>query len=113
MNKTLTPMPQKDFELTVKNVVAACKDINKLNKRGYNFLYLCSGFIAHYNIHGFKDYYSQYSLKRDLFKNKMWNQWGNFGVGESNAAYYHQKRDIYNAILEKFDKTTKSSIIKQ
>jgi len=33
-------------------------DIELLNERGYNFLYLMSGFIAHYNLYGFQGHYS-------------------------------------------------------
>lgn len=40
------------------------KDINKLNKTGYNHLYLLSGFIAHYDINGFKYHYQDL---RNLF----------------------------------------------
>ena len=33
------------------------KDINRMNKELYNFLNLYCGFIAHYDINGFKDAY--------------------------------------------------------
>lgn len=39
------------------------KDISELNRSGYNFLYLMSGFIAHYNLNGFQ---RNYSDLRDL-----------------------------------------------
>lgn len=92
-------MTQKEFDLTVKNIVAACKNIEKLNSRGYNFLYLCSGFIAHYNINGFKDYYSQESLVDALIRNKECNQWVNFSKSDKNYDYYMQKREVYNRAL--------------
>jgi len=98
----MTPMTQRDKVLTSKNVLAACKDITKLNKRGYDFLYLASGFIAHYNIDGFKAYYSEHSLQADIERNAKANQWNNFRNGESNADYYHAKRDCYNMILGGF-----------
>lgn len=95
----MTPMTQREKELTSKNVLAACKDITKLNKRGYNFLYLASGFIAHYDINGFIAYYSEHSLQQDIERNAKANQWNNFRKGERDADYYHAKRDCYNMIL--------------
>jgi hypothetical protein len=89
----------KTQALIIKNVLAACGNIEKLNKRGYNFLYLCSGFIAHYNIENFKEYYRDHSLVADLEANYEQNQWRNYREGERFASYYHSKRDIYNAIL--------------
>ena len=89
----------KTQALIIKNVLAACGNIEKLNKRGYDFLYQASGFIAHYDINGFKAYYSEHSLAKDIEENYRQNQWRNFRAGEPMAEYYHSKRDIYNAIL--------------
>ena len=89
----------KTQALIIKNVLAACGNIEKLNKRGYDFLYLCSGFIAHYDLEGFKDYYRDHSLVADLEANYLQNQWRNYRTGERFAEYYHSKREIYNAIL--------------
>lgn len=96
----------KDRELTIKNVLAACTDINKLNKRGYNFLYLASGFIAHYNLAGFKAYYTKEGLpfdsdlKTDILANKSNNQYNNFNPSDKDFNYYMSKKAIYNAICE-------------
>jgi hypothetical protein len=95
----MTPLTQREKELITKNVLAACRDITKLNKRGYDFLYLASGFIAHYNLQGFIAYYSEHSLKADIERNAKANQWTNFRQGERDADYYHAKRDCYNMIL--------------
>ena len=89
----------KTQALIIKNIVAACGNIEKLNKRGYDFLNGCSGFIAHYDLEGFKDYYRDNSLVSDLEANYAQNQWRNYREGERFADYYHSKRDIYNAIL--------------
>ena len=97
--------PLTDIQQTriVNNVIAACRDINKLNKTGYDFLYLASGFIAHYDIHGFKAHYAERgSLQADIEANARFNQWHNFRKGERDAEYYHSKRDTYNAILGRF-----------
>lgn len=91
-------MTEKEMELTIKNIVSACKNVEKLNNRGYSFLYLCSGFIAHYNLTGFKYYYSNESLTTHLLRNKDQNQWTNFRTGESDFDYYMQKKEIYNKV---------------
>ena len=98
----MTPLTQREKELISKNVLAACKDINKLNKRGYDFLYQASGFIAHYNLAGFKAYYSEHSLKDDIERNYKQNQWRNFRPCERDYDYYMAKRDCYNMILGGF-----------
>jgi len=95
----MTPLTQRQKELIAKNVLAACKDIEKLNKTGYDFLYQACGFIAHYNLNGFKAYYSDGSLQDDIEANARMNQWNNFRAGERDAEYYHSKRDCYNMIL--------------
>jgi len=89
----------KQQQLIVSNVIKACGDIEKLNSTGYKFLYLCSGFIAHYNIDGFKAYYSEHSLIDDIEKNASFNQWKNFGPNDKDYEYYMTKRAVYNAIL--------------
>jgi hypothetical protein len=91
-------MTPKDQELTVKNLVAACKNIERLNGRGYGFIYLASGFIAHYNLEGFKGEYTGATLKRAILANQRFNQWSNFRPGERDYDYYMAKKHIYNAV---------------
>jgi hypothetical protein len=96
-----TPQQQKNI---VNNLVAACRDIKKLNKTGYGFIYLASGFIAHYNLNGFIDYYTHESnLRNAILSNQRNNQWANFSPSDKNYAYYMSKRDIYNAVCEKIN----------
>lgn len=96
----LTPTQQANI---VRNIIAACKNIDKLNRTGYQFINLASGFIAHYDLEGFKAYYSEPgSLQRDIEANARANQWNNFRAGEKDAEYYHSKRDVYNKILGHF-----------
>lgn len=83
----------------VNNVVLACSDIEKLNKQAYAFLNLCSGFIAHYDLNGFKAYYSDHSLELDLADNANANQWKNFTPADQYYEYMMQKRETYNMIL--------------
>ena len=97
MLKPITPRQQ---DAIVKNVIAACNNISKLNKAGYNFLYLASGFIAHYDIEGFKSYYdTDGDLIQDLYQFAPMNQWSNFRVGERNYDYYMSRKQVYNKIM--------------
>ena len=97
---SLKPITQRQQDTIVKNVIAACKDISKLNKAGYNFLYLCSGFIAHYDIAGFKAYYdTDGDLIQDLYQFERINQWHNFQVGQRNYDYYMSRKQTYNKIM--------------
>lgn len=95
----MTPLTQRQKELITANVLAACKDITKLNKTGYGFINLASGFIAHYSLQGFIAHYSEHSLEDNIARNAGNNQWTNFRKGENAADYYHSKRDCYNMIL--------------
>lgn len=95
-------LTERQITRIVNNVtkVIQLNDIELLSKSSYNFLYLCSGFIAHYNLYGFRDYYRNVDdLLSELIEFQPMNQWNNFRPGEQNADYYHQKRDIYNRIV--------------
>lgn len=94
-------IPLKDQELIVNNVIKACSDISKLNSRGYKYLYLCSGFIAHYNIDGFKSYYATTNLAIDILNNKEWNRYENFSENDKNYHYYKSKAQVYKKIVDK------------
>ena len=93
-------LTERQKTLIVNNVVKAVKNINNLNKSGYNFLYLASGFIAHYDMHGFISEYSDRSLKHDIVSYAGQNQWKNFRPGERDYDYYMAKADVYNRILK-------------
>ena len=95
----MTPLTERQKTLIVNNVVKACNNIDNLNKTGYNFLYLCSGFIAHYNLYGFIANYTGQSLKRDIISFAGQNQWNNFRPGERDYDYYMAKKEVYNSIL--------------
>jgi hypothetical protein len=97
----LTPLTERQKALIVSNVVKACKNIDNLNKTGYNFIYLCSGFIAHCDMYGFMAAYSQPgSLKRDILSYAGQNQWRNFREGERDYEYMMAKKDVYNRIVQ-------------
>ena len=97
---SMKPLTDAQKDLIVENVVlAATQGIENLNKDGYDFINLASGFIAHYNLGGFIDYYTDESLKDDILRNKNQNQWNNFHKGEQNYEYYMSKKDVYNRII--------------
>ena len=95
----MTPLTERQKTLIVSNVVKAVKNIDNLNKTGYNFVYQCSGFIAHYDMYGFIASYTGETLKQDLVSYAGQNQWKNFRPGEQNYEYYMSKADVYNRIL--------------
>jgi len=95
----MTPLTERQKSLIVSNVVKAVKNIDNLNKTGYNFVYQCSGFIAHYDMYGFIASYTGESLKEDLISYAGQNQWKNFRPGERDYDYYMAKADVYNRIL--------------
>jgi len=98
----LTPLTERQKTLIVNNVISACNDIEKLNSTGYKFINLASGFIAHYNLNGFRYAYSiPGSLRENIIRNSRMNQWNNFTPNDSNYAYYMSKKDVYNRILAK------------
>lgn len=99
----ITPLTERQKTLIVNNLVAACKDIDKLNRIGYNFIYLASGFIAHYNLLGFISHYERYDLASDIIMNARQNMWTNFREGDQNYDYYMSKADVYKRILAKLD----------
>ena len=95
----MTLLTERQKTLIVSNVVKAVKNIDNLNKTGYNFVYQCSGFIAHYDLYGFIASYTGQSLKRDLISYAGQNQWNNFRPGERDYDYMMAKKDVYNRII--------------
>lgn len=98
---SLIPLTERQQTLIVNNVVSAVKDINKLNRTGYKYLYLCSGFIAHYNHYGFISHYQDYDLMKDILDNFNANKWLNFRPGDKHYEYYRSKADVYAQIVSK------------
>ena len=96
----LVALTERQKTLIVNNVVKACKNIDNLNRTGYNFVYQASGFIAHYDLYGFIASYTGESLKRDIVSFAGQNQWNNFRPGERNYEYYMSKKDVYNRIVK-------------
>lgn len=110
----LTPR-QADLIVASLRKVFQTGDIEHLTKAAYNFVMLSSGFIAHYNLHGFRSVYSNVNdLKNDLADNRKNNQWGNFRISDRDYFYYMQKANIYNRICGLFEnETVKPSLFYQ
>jgi hypothetical protein len=96
----LTPFTEKQKSMIVSNVIKAVDNPAKLSKQAYKYLYLCSGFIAHYDHGGFISYYRQNSLKADILRFRDSNQWRNFTPTDRDYEYYKSKADIYNRIIQ-------------
>ena len=99
----LTPLTERQKTMIVNNVekVLRSGSCELLTKQSYDYLYLCSGFIAHYNLYGFRDYYSDTEkLAKDILDNATSNQWYNFHEGENDYEYYMAKKDVYNRIAK-------------
>jgi hypothetical protein len=96
----LTPYTERQKSMIVSNVLKALDNPDKLSKQAYKYLYLCSGFIAHYDHGGFISYYQRHDLKNDLIKFKDSNQWRNFSPDDRDYQYYQSKADIYNRIIQ-------------
>jgi hypothetical protein len=96
----LTPYTERQKSMIVSNVLKALDNPDRLSKQSYKYLYLCSGFIAHYDHGGFISYYQRHDLKNDLIKFKDSNQWRNFSPDDRDYQYYQSKADIYNRIIQ-------------
>ena len=96
----LQPLSSEKTNRIVKNVVRACEDITKLAETSYKWLHICSGFIAHFNLDGFKwEYRAPGSLRLAVLRWKNHNQWEHL-IGGEDSKYYEQKRDMYNRICK-------------
>jgi hypothetical protein len=97
----IKPCSPEEEQKIIRDCVKAAGDITSMSNRAYDFLYLSSGFIAHYDKGGFMAYYEEPgSLKKDILYHQRDNQWGNFHPRDDNYDYYMQKKKIYNAICD-------------
>lgn len=99
----LNPMTDKQKTMIANNVykVILSKNINFLTKQSYDFLNNCIGFIAHYDLYGFRDYYEDTNtLAKDILDNAESNQWVNFFKGENDYDYYMAKKELYNRLVK-------------
>lgn len=93
-------MTEKERELTFKNIISAVKDIEKLNKRGYNHLYLMSGLIAHSNIGGFIEHYKETSLRDTIVNSIKAYNYDNFSSSNKDWDYYKAKKELNSMLLK-------------
>lgn len=69
----LNPLTEKQSTNIANNIVKCIKNnnINLLTKASYNFISISPGFIAHYDLQGFKDEYSNvHDFYNDIMDNK-------------------------------------------
>jgi hypothetical protein len=101
MNKGLEPVSSEEEARIIRDCIKGANNINQLTDKAYKFLYLSSGFIAHYDREGFKSNYREPgSLKAEILNYQPHNQWGNFTPRDADYEYYMQKKRIYNGICE-------------
>lgn len=96
----LIPLNTKEQATLVKNIVASCKDITKLSKKAYQFVSNASGFIAHYDHHGFIATYEDESLEDDLIRNAHFNTRCNRSPSDVDYGYYKAKANVYQSVVE-------------
>lgn len=100
--EALNPITPRQKSLIVNSFkrVFLTDDIENLTSTAYRYLYLASGFIAHYDLRGFREAYRNVSeLKTDIRANASNNSWSNFSPSDPDYAYYRSKADIYQRIL--------------
>lgn len=99
----LTPLSKEKKNRILRNIglVFLMQDITLLDKYGYKFIHICSGFIAHYNRTGFIAHYgNSKNLAADILRNQASNQWNNFSPSDKDYEYMMQKKEMYNLICE-------------
>lgn len=94
-------LTEKGKERVIKAVIRATKNVKTMTNEAYDFLYLSYGFMAHYNVYGFREYYESHCLGSDILANQEMNQYANFLKGDHNYEYYMQKKEIYNEICRR------------
>jgi len=100
----LTMYTENQEKRIINSILKAIEtgNINKLTKKAYTYLYLCSGFIAHYSYYGFIQHYNDVNdLRADILANVNWNLHTCYRPGEKDYEYYKQKADMYRVIAEK------------
>lgn len=97
----MNPITSDAGKRIINNVVNVINsdNVDLLTPASYQFLSLVCGFIAHYNLQGFKETYRNTDkLRRDVLENKSSNQWDNFSPKDRDYNYYMSKKNIYNNI---------------
>lgn len=93
----------REQTLIVNSFIRVIKtgNINNLTSIAYKYIYLASGFIAHYNLQGFREEYTNtQQLKAEIIANHHLNKWLNFRPGDNNYEYYSSKANVYTAIVK-------------
>jgi hypothetical protein len=97
MNKTI-----RQVDLIVNNFrkVLTTGNIQFLSKQTYEFIMNSSGFIAHYDLFGFRaEYEHTPQLAREIMQNRNNNLYLNFRPGDNYYDYMTQKALIYAKLI--------------
>lgn len=98
--KAITPR-QKSLILSSFKRVFSTGNIDNLTNSAYKYIYLASGFIAHYNLLGFRDAYQDVArLKENILRNAQANTWSNFTPSDRHYDYYMSKVDVYKELVD-------------
>ncbi len=103
----LTPITQKQSLMIANNIAKVIKkqDMSLLSISAYKFISIQAGFIAHYNLQGFKDYYRNdvRQFAQEILDYKNISSRTNYQPDHKNYEYYKSKANTYLLICEKLE----------
>jgi hypothetical protein len=98
--ETITPR-QKSLIISSFKRVFSTGDIAYLTSTAYKYIHLASGFIAHYDLYGFRaNYYDVSLLRKDIIDNAQNNRWNNFTPADKDYDYYMSRADVYKSLVK-------------
>lgn len=103
----LTPITQKQASTIANNIAKVIKkqDMDLLSSAAYKYISIQSGFIAHYNLQGFRDYYQNDVMQfaHDILDNKNISSRTNYRQDHKDYEYYKSKADTYLLICQQIE----------
>jgi hypothetical protein len=98
----LKVLEAQEQEKLIKAIARSIRDTSKMDQDAYRFVSCASGFIAHFNLHGFiYEYQDKNALRDAMIRNLKTNQWNNFSPRDRDYDYMMQKKHIYNEALRR------------
>ncbi len=83
-------------------------DIRRLNKVTYNFIILEMGFIAHYDLAGFKDAYRDLTMFREMLQTSEYSRDPDYNLRQ--ATRYEHDRDFIKWYGERYCRSVAEGI---